>query len=53
MNCSKDIVEAGRRAWNEISSKLDAKPTLYETYDEFEVFYKQILITLMNEESNH
>jgi len=51
MKATKDAVEAAFRTWNEISSTLDAKPTTFDTIEEFEPFYERLLSTLMEEEA--
>ena len=50
MRANKDIVEAAFLAWNEISSGLDSQPTIFESVEDFEPFYKKLLATLIEEE---
>lgn len=50
MEMEKDIIESARQAWNIISASLDDEPKIYLDVKEFEVFYGEILKSLLEEE---
>ena len=39
MEDNRDVIEAGRVAWNTLSTIMDNEPELFDKYDEFKEFY--------------
>lgn len=51
MQDNKDVIEAGRIAWNELSIIMDKDPEVFKTTDEFKEFYELLCRKLFDEEN--
>jgi hypothetical protein len=51
MQDNKDVIEAGRVAWNKLSLIMDTDPEVFEDTEKFKEFYEMLCRKLFNEEN--
>jgi hypothetical protein len=49
---NKDVIEAGRNAWNKLSIIMDEDPELFDRYEAFKEFYELLCRKLFEEENS-
>lgn len=52
MQDNKDVIEAGRVAWNKLSVIMDSDPEMFEDYESFKEFYEMLVRKLFDNEEN-
>lgn len=52
MQDNKDVIEAGRVAWNKLSILMDTDPEIFKTTEEFKDFYELLCRKLFEEENS-
>ena len=50
MEDNRDVIEAGRVAWNTLSTIMDVEPELFKDYNEFKEFYQLLCDRLFQDE---
>lgn len=46
-----DVIDSARKAWNELSYRLDSDPVYHENNESFVDFYKALVTRLFEEET--